>query len=262
MTTKERRPAATILLLRDAPAFEVLMVERHSDTRVVGGALVFPGGKTDEVDADRRWLDLADGLEDAADQALRLAAIREAFEEAGVLLAREVEHRGAGRALVGQDVVEKLMTARLDVQAGKKSFLDLIEENKLVLAADALTLFARWMTPLGAPWRFDTYFFLAQAPAGQFGAIDGHEAVDITWLAPETALRYAEDGTRKIVFPTQRNLEMLGRSDSSTAAIEAARTREIKLVEPRLVKEDDGTWLILPEDSGYAVTRQKVNREF
>lgn len=260
--TKEGRPAATVLLLRDAPAFEVLMVERHSDTRVVGGALVFPGGKTDEEDADPRWLKLADGLEGAGDQALRVAAIRESFEEAGVLLARPAAQRGVGQSIAGLAAVEDLMGARAEVQAGKVSFLELIEKAGLVLAADALTLFARWITPLGAPWRFDTYFFLAVPPVDQLGAIDGHEAVDITWLSPKEATALGEAGTRKIVFPTLRNLEMLGRSDSSAAAIAAAQARDIRIVEPSIVKEADGTWLVLPEDADYVIKRQKLSREF
>src|SRR5580658_11026008 len=155
-------PAATILMLRDAPAFEVLMVKRHHQIDFAAGALVFPGGKTHAGDADPAWEARTLGWNGALPhkRPLRIAAIREAYEEAGVLLARSLD----GTPFRGDD---RATAAREDIGKDRRPFLDLIKELDLYLDLEALTVFAHWITPPMTPRRFDTWFSVARAPEEQ-----------------------------------------------------------------------------------------------
>ncbi|HWU79201.1 MAG TPA: NUDIX hydrolase, partial [Caulobacter sp.] len=202
------RPAATILLLRDAPSFEVLMVKRHHQIDFAAGALVFPGGKSHQGDSDPRWSELALGFGNLGqdDAALRIAAIREAYEEAGILLARD--RKGAFYA------GEAAKDVRAAVAEDKVAFIDVVEDLGLKLDLSALTVFARWITPKLMPKRFDTWFYVAHAPLAQQAICDGHEAVDAEWIAPDLALHLAASGARKVIFPTRMNLRLLAESAS------------------------------------------------
>src|SRR3990167_8501659 len=197
------RPAATILLLRDAPDFEVLMVKRHHQIDFAAGALFFPGGKSHQGDSDPRWRDHALGFEAIGpdDAALRIAALREAYEEAGVLLARDRD----GAAYAG----EAAKDIRAAVAEDQVPFLDVVADLGLRLDLSALTVFARWITPKLMPKRFDTWFYVAHAPLAQQAICDGHEAVDAEWIAPRRALEMAASGARKVIFPTRMNLQLL-----------------------------------------------------
>ena len=175
----EARAASTILLLRDGPTgLEVFMVVRHHEIDFASGALVFPGGRMEAADAElaREAMSFADGIDETA-RGLRIAAIREAFEECGVLLARP---KGDGR------IVPAERASALDRSA---PFADLMAREGLAPAIDALVPFARWITPAFLPKRFDTHFFLALAPPGHALAHDGREAVNSVWIAPRAALR-------------------------------------------------------------------------
>lgn len=240
------RPASTLLLLRDDPAFEVLMVERHHEIDFASGALVFPGGKSHTGDHDEAWGDHALGwAEHGEDQAgLRIAAIRELFEEAGLLLAR----RADGAPL---DVEPAPMDLRKSVDRGETPFLDVVRAAGARLDLSALTVFARWITPPVTPKRFDTWFYVAHAPVGQLAVCDGRETVDACWYAPQAALSAAERGERKVVFPTRMNLVMLTRAASAAAAIEQARGRPLVTVQPEIREGPDGRRLVLPENAGY-----------
>jgi 8-oxo-dGTP pyrophosphatase MutT (NUDIX family) len=165
-----------------------------------------PGRQEPQGDSDPRWRDLAIGFDevDLDGVALRIAAIREAYEEAGVLLARDKERRllcrrgGGGRpGAVAED---------------KVAFIDVVEELGLKLDLSALTVFARWITPKLMPKRFDTWFYVAHAPLAQQAICDGHEAVDAEWIAPGRALELAASGERKVIFPTRMNLQLLAES--------------------------------------------------
>ncbi|MDB5466213.1 MAG: hypothetical protein JWQ46_975, partial [Phenylobacterium sp.] len=162
------KPAATILLLRDDPAFEVLMVKRHHQIDFASGALVFPGGKTHAGDHDPAWADHVLGWEafDGDQRALRIAAIREVFEEAGILLAR----RRNGAPIGGEACA---MEVRAAVDRGETHFLDVVRDLDAQLELAALTVFARWITPPLTPKRFDTWFYAVQAPDDQLAACDG-----------------------------------------------------------------------------------------
>jgi 8-oxo-dGTP pyrophosphatase MutT (NUDIX family) len=246
------RLSATILLLRDTPQFEVLMVKRHNQIDFASGALVFPGGKTEAGDADPAWSEhCADWADYAPDErTLRIAAIREAFEEAGLLLAA-----GAG-GLWSSDA--EAMDARVLVERGERAFIDLVKSLNIKLNLSALTRFARWITPVMMPKRFDTHFFLAVAPVDQLAICDGRETVDAEWLTPEEALALAETGARTIIFPTRMNLKLLGESQDAGAAVDAARRRPEVVVTPWVEKRPAGSVLVIPPDAGYGPVEEDL----
>lgn len=229
------RPASTILLLRDGAAgLETFMVVRHHQIDFASGALVFPGGRMEAADA-------ALAAERAPEDPLapqKVAAIREAFEECGVLLARPEGEDG---------FVSAARATGLDRAA---PFAGLMAREKLVPALDALTPFAHWITPDFVPKRFDTHFFLARAPADQALVHDGHEAVDSVWISPGEAL--AEHGKRyQLLFPTYRNLWKLAAHADAASAIDAARNTPVVTVLPERVSVDGGPGLRIPAEAGY-----------
>jgi 8-oxo-dGTP pyrophosphatase MutT (NUDIX family) len=239
-------PAATILMLRDAPSFEVLMVRRHHQIDFAAGALVFPGGKTHAGDDDPRWLDRTLGWNEALPhkRPLRIAAIREAYEEAGILLAR---HLG-GAPFRGDD---RATAAREDVGKDRRPFIDLIEELDLYLDLEALTVFARWITPAMMPRRFDTWFYVARAPEEQLAVCDGQETVDAEWIEPAEAIRLGQAGERTVIFPTRMNLQLLAEASNAEDAAERARARALVTVEPQVSLRNGERVLLIPPDAGY-----------
>lgn len=252
MTDDAPIPAATVLLLRDEPQFEVLMIARAARSSFAGGALVFPGGRVDPGDADPQWAEHATGLaRDPVIAAAQVAAVREAFEEAGVLLAR-----GPGGALLGADEAAALGPWRANVERDDTLFLTLVRRHGLTLAADLLTLFAHWIAPPGLHRRFDTLFFVAPFPKGQEIMEDGDEATEALWITPAAAVAARAAGTRKIIFPTARNLELLGVSRSTQEVIDFARRRPIRAVIPDTIARDGAMYLKLPDDLGYPVTEE------
>ncbi|MDX2234882.1 MAG: NUDIX hydrolase [Hyphomonadaceae bacterium] len=259
MTDKPLIPAATILLVRDAPHLEVLMVQRHHQIDFVPGALVFPGGKTAREDSDPAWAEHCDGFDGDPDHlALRICAIREAFEESGVLLARPAGRRGAGAPLAEAADTAAIVGLREAIDKGEVSFLRTIAEAGLVLALDALVRFAHWITPLGMPKRFDTHFYIARTPSEQLAACDGREAVDACWIRPADALADNDAGRRKIIFPTRLNVELLAGAATVDEAIAASMARRIVTVEPLIVREGETLVLTIPAEAGYAVTREPL----
>jgi 8-oxo-dGTP pyrophosphatase MutT (NUDIX family) len=246
-------PAATVLLVRDAPDLEVLMVERHYQIDFAAGALVFPGGKIAAEDSDPAWaghLHGATGL-DPKEQAMRIAAIREAFEESGLLLARP-SSASPSEGLVLPDGFGACLAARAAIAAGKGSFLAAVQKDGLALALDLLVPFAHWITPKGMPKRFDTRFYVALAPHDQDAAHDGHEAVDAVWIAPAAAVKAAHSGERKVIFPTRLNLQMLAEASSAADAMKRAAARQIVVVEPNVGPNAEGVLtLTIPPDAGY-----------
>lgn len=252
-------PAATILLLRDAPAFQVLMIERHADISFAGGALVFPGGRINPGDLDPAWTEHLDGCE-ARNSAIRagmIAAAREAFEETGILLARE-KGRGPGAPLVDGARAAALDPLRRAVERDDGKFLEIICAENLALACDRLVLFAHWIAPPGLHKRFDTLFFAAARPEGQEAREDGDEATEALWIEPAAALVARERGTRRMIFPTARNVELLAVSRSTTEALEWARRRRIEPVQPKVMTREGVEYLTIPGDLGYPVTEERL----
>ena len=245
-------PAATLILIRDAPGLEALMVERHAAT-AFGGALVFPGGRIVEADADPAWRDYAEGLsDDPSVGAAQIAAVRETFEEIGLLLAAPMAD-GDPRSSVQFD---NSLEVRVDIERNPDKFLTLIAQNRLKLSCDALLAFSRWITPPSLPKRFDTYFFVAAAPGRIEISPDGREAVGADWYAPDKALSMGASGERKVVFPTARNLELLGMSDTVQRALEAATMRDVRPILPELAMRNGEMCVTIPEDLGYPVTAE------
>jgi len=248
------RPAATVLLLRDEPTFEVLMVRRHHQIDFASGALVFPGGKTHEGDHDPAWEARCTAWDAAPadERPFRIAAIREAYEEAGVLLAVDA----AGAAFTGD---ERAHDARDVVATDQRSFIDVVIELDLKLDLGALTTFARWITPPLTPKRFDTWFYLARAGSEQKAICDGWETVDAEWIAPGRALELAAKGERKVIFPTRMNLQLLAEASSAEDAIARAAARTLVTVEPKIERRDGGQVLVLPPDAGYGVVEESLS---
>lgn len=253
-------PSATVLLLRDDPeaGLEVFMVVRHHQIDFASGALVFPGGKSAPGDVDPRLRERCHGAETLTDGqiALRACAIREAFEECGVLLARKA---GADK-LVGPDVVKAYDDWRPRLDKGEAKIMELLEEADLYLALDTLVPYAHWVTPTMMPKRFDTHFYLAVAPDDQLLVHDGREHVDSAWLNPKAALKECEEGKWTIIFPTRLNLEKLVPSGTAADAIKRAKADDIKTVEPKLEKTDKGMILRIREDAGYTTTVETMER--
>ncbi len=251
-------PASTILLVRDAAALEVLMVERHHQIDFASGALVFPGGKVAAEDASAAWREHVDSPSGLEDTAFRIAAVREAFEESGILLARRREARGAERPLVDASAFVATAEAREPIARGEASFLEMIADLGLVLALDALVPFAHWITPAMMPKRFDTRFYLARTPEAQVELCDGAETVDAVWITPHEALSAMREGRRKIIFPTRLNLEKLAESGDAEHAFAAARARTIVTVTPRVEQRNGAPTLIIPAEAGYSVTEEPL----
>src|SRR5690606_9394984 len=150
--------------------------------------------------------------------ALRVAALRETFEESGVLLARDA----SGAPLTPARARAVAARHRAALCAGETDLATVLEQEDLRLTGDALAPFAHWITPEGLPRRFDTHFFLAEAPEAPGAGHDGGEAVDSAWLTPEEAERAADEGRRQVMFPTLMNLRKLGRHARVAAALAAA----------------------------------------
>ena len=218
------RLAATVLLVRDGPdGLQVFMVTRHRQIEFASGALVFPGGGADPEDRALAG--------DDVERISRVAAIRETYEECGVLLARP----RSGAALA----------------ASAAPFHERVKAEDLELSLDALTLFAHWITPPILPKRFDTRFYISVAPPDQTAVHDGGEAVDSVWIEPRRALEEAAAGRYALVLPTRLNLELLGQSATAAEAIAAAAARRIAPIEPIAEKTATGYRLTIPADAGY-----------
>ncbi len=250
------RLAATIMLLRDGPdGLEVFMVVRHHAIDFASGALVFPGGRVEDTDhtlADRA--DLCPNPDSIARDimALRLAAIRETFEECGVLLARPA----GSPHLLGADHLRTVEQAhRTALGSGEIAFETVLGAHGLVAAPDLLVPFAHWITPSHQPKRYDTHFFLAEAPAEHLALHDGSEAVDSVWIPPAQALADTDAGRFKLVFATQRNLEKLSRSRTVADAMQAAKSSPVVTVLPQSRKLDEKRrHLIIPIEAGYGAS--------
>ena len=247
------RPASTILLLRDgiASEIEVFMMVRHYEIDFNSGALVFPGGSVDKGDHDiiasPGLYSGGEGL-DTASLSFRIAAIRETFEESGILLARP---RGS-KALVDARRASAIEAAhRTALCEGKTTFLKVLTDSGLLLALDELVPYAHWITPEGLPKRFDTWFFLAAAPPEQVGAHDGKESTDSIWVSPREALEGGRSGRFKLPFPTTRNLVRLGKQPSVKAALEDSIGKPVVTVMPVVTKLNGGRQLRIPLEAGY-----------
>lgn len=241
--------ASTVIVLRETkPGLETFMLCRHQRSGFMGGAHVFPGGKVDESDCDPAWRkhvgsspeEITERLgETDAERGLGLlvAAVRETFEEAGVLLAHTSE---------GAD----LLDARRRLHDGA-AFFDLANELDMKIDATALAPYARWVTPKMESRRFDTRFYIALIPEGQPPSHDGSETTSAVWLSPSDAIEEMHAGKIKLAPPTVRTLRWLAQFDEIESAVADALSRKPPLVRPRLVAGDAGWFLALPGDPAH-----------
>jgi 8-oxo-dGTP pyrophosphatase MutT (NUDIX family) len=250
------RPAATVVVLRDSPAGpEVFLVRRHEGTPFMGGAHVFPGGRVDAADHDAS-VEWCDGIDHAAQQlgtlaskdavAYHVAAARELFEEAGVLLARDSDGRYV--SLAGEDVHERFKRYRQDVHGGTASMRFIVEREHLRLALDSLVLFAHWVTPPIDTRQFDTRFFLSRVPPDQTPAHDDAETTHSVWLTPIAAMAQSEAHEIVLPPPTWTTLRELEPFRTVDEAIAWARGRRVIRRQPMLVEEKGRRMLLMPGD--------------
>lgn len=252
------RPAATVVIVRDgAHGMEVLLLRRaeRSNDRS-SGAFVFPGGTLDA--ADRALHDLVRGLDDATASArLRVAAggldyyvaaIRECFEEAGLLFACDAH--GAPVALAGS-ASDELAALRSALRHGQTSLRQVCERHGWLLAADQLAYHSHWLTPPGLPKRFDTRFFVALAPAAQEVAVDRSETLEHRWIHPADALAGALGA--RLPNATQHTLASIASFTCARACFEhALGQRDIALIMPRIGLAPDGPRPVMPGEPAYA----------
>jgi 8-oxo-dGTP pyrophosphatase MutT (NUDIX family) len=235
------RTAATLILLRDgARGLETLMIERHTGLSFAPGALVFPGGCLCGDDHARG----SDG-----DLALRVAAIRECFEECGILLARGRDNSAPLDADRGSALAERYRRRLLD---GELDFSAMLTSEGLVAADDLLVPFGHWVTPEIRPKRFDTLFFLAPAPPGQRTEPDGSEVVRCLWDRPSAILQSADNGQARLIFATRMNLARLSRSATVAEALADASGQSVVRITPEWVETESGTELRIPQGTGYS----------
>lgn len=236
-------PAATLVVMRErsgAPP-ELLMVERTARMAFAGGAMVFPGGRIDDDDHA-----LAANF-DEPDAAARIAAIRETLEESGIAVGIVPD--------VGQPLAAQLQDA---LHAGTP-FSALLASHDLSLDLDALTPFARWKPAFHQARIFDTLFYLAAAPHGDWSPRpQAGECEAVEWLSAEDVLRRVADKQASAIFPTLRNLERLAQFDSIAAARADAVAHPVETITPWIAEHDGAPHLFIPEGLGYPVTREPL----
>lgn len=243
------RPASAVVLARElrGGGIEVFMVRRHVRSEFVPDAYVFPGGSVSQSDIEaERTSDLCSPVPEGAmalGAGFRVAALRECFEEAGVLLARR---RDTTLAIAPEDV-ERFAAYRDGVYQQTVTMEGIAQREELVLATGELLHWAHWITPEALPKRFDTHFFLAPMPAGQEAAHDRLETTAGAWITPERALARFADGDFPLVFATIHQLQAL----EGLASVADARRRfaglPVRTIMPRVVQRDGQLAILLPD---------------
>jgi len=264
------RDAATVMLVRDArdddgaPAVEVCMLRRNLASEFVAGAYVFPGGSVDPEDRGRAAEELCRGLSDARASELLgidsgglafwVAALRECFEEAGVLVAQPRDAADGTDLLDTTDpgVRARFEAHRREINEGRAGLLELCRAEGLVLAADTVHYVSHWITPELAPKRFDTRFFVTAAPSGQVAHHDEGETIASLWVRPADALARFAAGEIELLPPTIANLEKLALHDSTGSVMTWARgVTDVPAILPIVLIEDGRVLVLRPGDDGY-----------
>jgi 8-oxo-dGTP pyrophosphatase MutT (NUDIX family) len=252
-----------------AGPLEVLMVRRSLNSDFVRGAYVFPGGAVDPADAGTGADAVCVGRSDEAASALLgleaggraywVAAIRECFEEAGILIAvpratASTDASGPLLSLAERGAAARFARAQGELNAGSLGFSDLCRREGLVLDLARVHYFAHWITPENPYKRFDTRFFVTLAPLHQTPAHDAAETIAHVWVRPATAIERHRRGEIELILPTIRTLEAIGRFSTSAelVAVAAAASARVPTVEPRVVPEGNGVRILVPGDEDYA----------
>ena len=264
------RDAATVMLVRDAvdpdgrPAVEVCMLRRNLASEFVAGAYVFPGGAVDPADGDagvEAWCRGRSDAEASAELgigsgglALWVAALRECFEEAGVLVARPRDGAGGTGLLDTSDPAtrDRFEAHRLGINEGRTGLLDVCRTEDLVLAVDTVHYVSHWITPELAPKRYDTRFFVTAAPPGQVAHHDDGETIATIWVRPQDALARFEAGEIELLPPTIDNLTKLAAHGSTDEVMAWARqVTDVPVILPIVLIEDGQLLVLRPGDDGY-----------
>jgi 8-oxo-dGTP pyrophosphatase MutT (NUDIX family) len=258
MTEMIPRPAATVTLVRDAAGGpEVLMLKRNLNSVFVPGVHVFPGGTLEDADHSTELHALCDGPDDAAASGMLgiergglaywIAAIRELFEEAGVLLARGSD--GALLALTERNAIERFHAYRSRIENGEQSLNAVVAAEGLRLATGALSYCGHWITPVGAVRRYDTRFFVAIAPEHQVVEHDNREAIAHEWVRPRDLLDRCQRGECKLRTPTLHTLERFAAFDSAAALVASLDIQgNVPSITPRITRQGQ---VVLPGQTGY-----------
>lgn len=261
------RESATVILVRNpfARPWEVFLARRHRNQSFMAEAYVFPGGQVATADADRQWNDYVatsasfnpqkslqdNDLTREVAQSFFVCAIRETFEEAGVLIAQTT---GGKSVRFGSDPNSVRFDGyRRELNAGKTTLLDIARKENLLLTLDALIPYAHWITPEISPKRFRTLFFLAKLPESQVATTDCEELTEGLWAAPGEILQKYRANKVMLMPPTLKTLEELTAFSSLDALFTAARSRVIYPILP----EPSGNILKLPHDPEYNIEKYK-----
>ena len=239
----EPKPAATIVLLRDADAgMEVLLLKRHRSSGFVPGAYVYPGGRTDDADADPALMQHALNFRETSVPAhFWFAAVREAFEETGVLLGRAA----SGEWVADTHASEAMQRLRLQLLEDGATLLDVLRACDCAIEFADVVYFAHWITPLAEPRRYNTRFFVAGVPPDRTVQPDAREMVDALWLTPRVALERFSEGRLPMVFPTVKTLEQLAAFTNTADALRQLTDRPVEPVMPRLVRTATGVGIVI-----------------
>ena len=255
------RPAATVIMLRDSPnGLEVFLIKRHSLSDVLGGAFVFPGGKVDRLDAE---LDMATHLDQTpaalhstlnepdidslTAASLYVAAVREVFEESGILFMHgaTAEHVGQATALAREGLAFDAVLAQLQLR----------------LHTQSLVPWSRWITPTMPSVtnkRFDTRFFVAAVPPGQIALHDNFEATESVWLTPRSALEQYRDGLIVLAPPQIMTLAHLTRYSDVPQALAAARSRKPLVIQPEPFEHEGNRVVCYPGDERHPIAERAM----
>lgn len=251
------RPAATVLLLRDSPGerpLQVFLQRRVAGMAFAGGMTVFPGGGVDKSDVPDpelwdgplpEWWGERFAADPVAAGRLVHAAVRETFEECGVLLAARADGTTPDPMVLAE--------ARADLVARRRTLPQVLTESGLVLRADLLDAWSRWITPEESPRRYDTAFFVAAVPHGQEADAHTTEAVEAAWWYPAEALDRWRAGEMELMAPTFRTLQEIAEFPDTASVMAAAAARTVQPVIPRVKREGDEVVVVLPGDEGFEV---------
>ena len=241
--------ASTVLLIRDGTVgLEVFMVLRHQNIDTFSGALVFPGGKVDPSDARARPFSRGSEKLDELALSYRVAAVREVFEESGVLLAR---NKGAENLIDAAQLKGIEARWRKILAANEINMADVCRIEGIILALDRIVEYAHWITPRINPKIFNTKFFIAEAPADHIALHDGSETTDSEWVRPKVAISDSASGKRTLVFPTRMNLLKLSQYRNVDEAMKISRATTVVTVQPEPEKHPKGRTLRIPVEAGY-----------
>jgi 8-oxo-dGTP pyrophosphatase MutT (NUDIX family) len=261
------RPAATVTLVRDTPGgIEVLMMQRNYQSVFVPGAYVFPGGAVDRHDGSAEIAALCTGLDDTEASrklgihngglAYWVAAIRESFEEAGILLACN----DGGDIVTLDDSVraQRFHAYRERVEHGEHPLSEMLSDEGLKLPLQQITYFSHWITPVGSPRRYDTRFFIAAAPEAQKPLHDNRETIDHLWVRPAEALSLHKQKQFDMRTPTVHTLRLFAEHDKVASLIQRMQALgDIPVIEPRIAKSGRR---VLPGDPDYEAAGTAAGR--